>query len=157
MTTHWTSWKDAPNACANVGKATLAMLVPSEASSMESERLASAQRTEGVGSALRAVGSSRPAIIGFDMNLAFWRLPKRSCCQEPSPSPDMAERARFALYSCVWRHITIKTVLGSMHVDPRSQPACRPRCAARGGQRCARSPAVTAQPVGDEPGAGAIA
>ena len=44
-----------------------------------------------------------------------------------------------------------------MHVDARSQPACHPRCAARGRQRRARSPAVAAQPVGDEPGAGAIA
>ena len=44
-----------------------------------------------------------------------------------------------------------------MHVDTRSQPACHPRCAARGRQRRARGPTVAAEPVGDEPGAGAIA
>ncbi len=47
MTTHWISWNDASNALARVGNPTLAMLVPSDGSSIDSERLASAQRTEG--------------------------------------------------------------------------------------------------------------
>src|SRR5688500_7468346 len=44
------------------------MLVPSEDSNMESERLASAHRTEGVRSALSATAASRPAMMGFNMN-----------------------------------------------------------------------------------------
>jgi hypothetical protein len=47
------------------------MLVPSEDSSMDSERLASAQRTEGVRSALPATTSSRFAMIGFKITSAF--------------------------------------------------------------------------------------
>jgi hypothetical protein len=35
------------NACVNASKATLAILVPSEASNMDSERLASAHLTDG--------------------------------------------------------------------------------------------------------------
>jgi hypothetical protein len=76
------------------------MLVPSEDSNMDSERLASAHRTEGVRSALPATASSRPAMIDFNLNSVFWRLPKRSR-QKRSPLPDMAERAPFALDSCV--------------------------------------------------------
>ena len=48
---------------AKTGSATLAMLVPSEDSSMESERLASAQRAEAIGSALVVTASSRVALI----------------------------------------------------------------------------------------------
>jgi hypothetical protein len=55
---------------ANVGKPTLAMLVPSEDSNMDSERLASAHRAEGVRSALPATASSR-ATIAFNMNSGF--------------------------------------------------------------------------------------
>jgi hypothetical protein len=47
------------------------MLVPSEDSNMESERPASAHRTEGARAALPPTDSSRPAMIGFDMNFAF--------------------------------------------------------------------------------------
>jgi hypothetical protein len=54
MTIHWTSWKEALNACAKVGKPTLAMLVPSEDSNMDNERLVSAQRIAGVRCALAA-------------------------------------------------------------------------------------------------------
>jgi hypothetical protein len=57
---HWTCWKEAFDACAIVGKPTLAMLVPGDDSNVDSERLASAHRTEGVRSALRATASSRP-------------------------------------------------------------------------------------------------
>ena len=66
MTIHWTSWKEALNACAKVGKPTLAMLVPSEDSNMDSERQASAQRTAGVRCALAAT-----AMIGFIMSPGF--------------------------------------------------------------------------------------
>ena len=100
MTIHCTSWNEALNACANVGKPTLAMLVPSEDSNMASERLASAHRTETVRPALPAMAASRPAPIGLNMDFAFRRLPIRGC-QRHSPLPDMAERAPFALYSCV--------------------------------------------------------
>ena len=48
----------------------------------------------------RRLPRSRPAMIGFNMNSVFWRLPKWSC-QKRSPLPDMAEGAPFALYSCV--------------------------------------------------------
>src|SRR5262249_44620202 len=80
------------------------MLVPSEDSNMDRERLASAHRTEGV---VAAGVSARPATIGFNMNSIFRRLLKRSCGRR-SPRPDMAERAAFTLYSCVWRHIRVK-------------------------------------------------
>jgi hypothetical protein len=56
------------NACANAGKPALAMLVSSEGINMDRERPASAQRTEGVRSALPATTSSRFAVIGFKMN-----------------------------------------------------------------------------------------
>ena len=49
------------------------------------------------------------------------------------------------------------SVLWSTHGETRSQPARHPRRAARGRQRRARGPTAAAQPVGDEPGAGAIA
>jgi hypothetical protein len=54
-----------------VGKATLAMLVPSEDSSMDNDRLASAHRIDGVLATLPAVpetASFRPAMIDFNMN-----------------------------------------------------------------------------------------
>ncbi|SJM34107.1 hypothetical protein BQ8482_380290 [Mesorhizobium delmotii] len=86
------------NACANVGKATLAMLIPSEDSNIDNERLASAHRTEGARSGFPA--TARPASIGFNMNSVFWRLLKRSC-QRRSPLPNMAEDASFALNHCV--------------------------------------------------------
>src|SRR5882757_3548599 len=88
MTIHWTSWKDAVNACANVGKATLAMLVPSEDSNMDSERLASAHRAEDVRSVYPAIASSRPAIIGFNMSSVF-------------QSASASEESGCALDSCV--------------------------------------------------------
>jgi hypothetical protein len=53
----------ALNASAKAGKPTLAMLVPSDDNNMESDRLASAHRTEG--SALSATASFRPAMIVF--------------------------------------------------------------------------------------------
>jgi N-acetylglucosamine-6-phosphate deacetylase len=46
----------------------LAMLVPSEDSNMDSERLASAHRTEGIRSTLPTTASTRPAVVGFNMN-----------------------------------------------------------------------------------------
>ena len=46
---------------------------------------------------------------------------------------------------------------GRAHADARPQPAGHPRCAARRRQRRARRPAPAAEPVGDEPGAGAPA
>ncbi|GAA0673141.1 hypothetical protein GCM10010193_27270 [Kitasatospora atroaurantiaca] len=60
------------NACAKVGRATLAMLVPSEDSNMDSERPASAHRTEGVRSTLPAAAASCLALICFNMNSALW-------------------------------------------------------------------------------------
>jgi len=69
--THWTTWKEAEKTCANVGKPTLAMLVPSEDSSMDNERLASAHRTAGIRSELPANASSFPPVIEFDMNFIF--------------------------------------------------------------------------------------
>ncbi|GAA3132899.1 hypothetical protein GCM10017600_44590 [Streptosporangium carneum] len=56
------------NACANVGRPTLAMLVPSEDSNMDSERPASAHRAEGLRSGSSATGSSLPAMIVVNMN-----------------------------------------------------------------------------------------
>ena len=71
--THWTSWKEAVNACVNVGKATLAMLVSSEDSNMDNERLTSAHRAEDVLSAFTAAtATSSCVIIGFIMNSVFW-------------------------------------------------------------------------------------
>lgn len=51
ITTHCTARKEAPNASARVGSATLAMLVSSDGISMDSERPASAQRADGAGGA----------------------------------------------------------------------------------------------------------
>ena len=42
MTTHCTAWNGAPNASARAGRATFALLVPSEAASTQSERPMSA-------------------------------------------------------------------------------------------------------------------
>src|SRR5207302_1805408 len=70
-------WNEALNACANVGKATLAMLVPSEASNIDSERLASASRTDAVRPGLCSTASSRPATIAFNVNSIVWR-PRKS-------------------------------------------------------------------------------
>ena len=67
MTTHWTAWKEAVKDFASVGRATLAMLVSREESNMESERLASAHRGEGVPCALPSAGSSRPVLFGSNM------------------------------------------------------------------------------------------
>ena len=50
-----------------------------------------------------------------------------------------------------------RTVIWSRHGDARPQSARHPRCAARRRQCGARGGAVAAKPVGDEPGAGAIA
>ena len=74
--------------CASVGKATLAMLVPSEDSRIASDRLASAQRSEGVlaGVFVRGLASMRTPFSGF---------------QETKPLRHMAVDARFALYSCI--------------------------------------------------------
>jgi hypothetical protein len=53
---------EAPNAAASVGKPTLAMLAPSEASNMGSERLPSTHRTDAVGFPARALYI--PAMMG---------------------------------------------------------------------------------------------
>ena len=68
----------------------------------------------------------------------------------------MAEDAAFALYSCIKRHVHAH-VLWSVHGPTRSQPARHAGRAARRRQRGARRPAPAAEPVGDEPGAGAAA
>jgi len=47
------------------------MLVPSEDSNMDSDRLTSAHWTEGVRTALSASAASGPAMIGFNMSFAF--------------------------------------------------------------------------------------
>ena len=88
MTIHWTCWKEASNVCAKIGKPTLAMLVPSDDSSMASERLARAQRIEGIRSALPATASPGSAVIGFNMN-SFLTTPE-SALPEIGPLHDMA-------------------------------------------------------------------
>ena len=50
-----------------------------------------------------------------------------------------------------------QTMLWLGHGDARSQPAGHPGCAARRRQRGARRPALAPEPIGDEPGAGALA
>src|SRR5215218_9238313 len=97
---HCTSWKDALNACANAGKPALAMLVSSDDISMESDRLASAQPTEGVRSAPPARILSRCALIGFKQTSAF---SQRSNVSYPNYTRlfGIAEDALFAQYSCV--------------------------------------------------------
>jgi hypothetical protein len=88
------------------------MLVPSEDSNMDSERLASARRAEGVGSALPANAATRPAMDDFNMNplcLATLVITMLDMC---TPLRDMAEDAPFALYPCVQRHITIERCYG---------------------------------------------
>ena len=67
-TIHWTCPNEAPNASAKVGKPTLAMLVPSEDSSMDNERLASAHPAFSAGSAFAANGSSPAAMTDVDMD-----------------------------------------------------------------------------------------
>ncbi|MBK8535395.1 MAG: hypothetical protein IPL59_09845 [Candidatus Competibacteraceae bacterium] len=63
------------NTSANVGKATLAMLAPSEDNNMDNERLARDPRTEGVNSALPATIASRSAMLGFIINSFFGDSP----------------------------------------------------------------------------------
>jgi hypothetical protein len=70
-TIHWTPWKEVLNACANVGKPTLAILVPREDSNMDSERLASAHGTVGFWSVLPDTASFCPVTIDFTMNSSF--------------------------------------------------------------------------------------
>ncbi|GGQ28909.1 hypothetical protein GCM10010140_68840 [Streptosporangium pseudovulgare] len=56
------------NACDSVGRPTLAMLVPSEGSNMESERHVSAHRAEDVRSALPAFAAfagALPTVVPF--------------------------------------------------------------------------------------------
>ena len=142
-TIHWTSWKEALNVRARVGKATLAMLVPSEDSSMESERLASAHDPEAAFSPSPAIDSTWAAGTGFDMGSSLgryltWRKTQRL----------HFIRAFDAMSSSVARW---------EHVDARPQPARHARRTARGRQRRGRRPTVAAQPVGDEPGVGAPA
>ena len=82
---------------------------------------------------------------------------RNGAVEKRSAWPDMAEGATICTLFDAFDAISRQTVLWSTHVDARSQPACHPRCAARRRQRCARGPTVAAQPVGDEPGAGAVA
>jgi hypothetical protein len=68
------------------------MLVPSEDNSIESARLARAQRTDNVLGAWSAT-----AMVGFILSLSIWQLAKWSY-QESTLAPNMAEDAPFALY-----------------------------------------------------------
>ena len=72
------------------------------------------------------------------------------------PATDMAEGAAFALYSCMRRYI-MRHLLWTTPCRTRSQPARYPRRAARRRQRGARRAPAAAEPLGDEPGAGAPA
>ena len=44
MTTHWTAWNGAANEAARIGSATFATLVPSDDSTIDSDKPAKAQR-----------------------------------------------------------------------------------------------------------------
>jgi DNA-binding transcriptional LysR family regulator len=60
------------------------MLVPSEDSNIDIERLASGRRTEDLRAALPAPVSSRPAKNGFDMN-SVPGVSKGDCCHQSNP------------------------------------------------------------------------
>jgi hypothetical protein len=64
-TTHWTAWNGAWNALASDGSATLAMLVPRDDRSIDSERLAIAHRSEGRRSAAPVAAASRLSLFAF--------------------------------------------------------------------------------------------
>jgi len=80
-TTHCTAWKDASNACVRLGRPTLAMLVPSEASSMDSDRLMRLPRGD--------------VDMGNSLN--------EGNCHESTASPNMAEDAGVAVNTCTKR------------------------------------------------------
>ena len=88
MMTHWTCWKVAANAWASVGNAMLAMLVSSEDRSIESERPASAPRTDAGLRVIEAAISSGAVETVLAM-------------AKSSRSSVRAERAPFALCPCV--------------------------------------------------------
>src|SRR4051794_2095548 len=100
------------------------MLVPSEDSSMDSERLASAHRTEGLRSAFPDTASSRLALIDFNVNSVCWSLQNGAASN---------------LVSCrAWRNAhhlhfipaldatSRSTVLSSFHAETRFQLAGHP-------------------------------
>jgi hypothetical protein len=74
------------------------MLVPSEDSSMDNERLASAPRTEGALAAQAA--SFCPEIVGFIV-IPVFLAPESGAEGNGSPPADRAKYALFALNSCI--------------------------------------------------------
>src|SRR6266851_6691409 len=90
---HWTAWKEAVNAWANVGKPALAMLVSSEGLNMESERPASAHRTDGI----RAPWSPWASPIQPSLScsrIIFFQQPDILCCRTFSLQPTLDICAR---------------------------------------------------------------
>src|SRR5262245_29424972 len=113
------------------------MLVPSADSNMDSERLASAHRAEGT-AAPPATASSRPAMTCFDMHSALRLL-------ERGPSERDVVRRLAWRKTQHWHFIRAfdamsRFAMVDVNAEARPQPARHPGCAARGRQRCARSP-----------------
>jgi hypothetical protein len=75
--------------------------------------------------------------------------------RQPRCARDAAEGAPDARHACVWRHVGDSYARGMSR--PRPEPAGRAGCAARRGQRRRGGRRLRAQPVGDEPTAGAAA
>ena len=80
--------------------ATLAMLVLSDDSNIDSERLTSAHGTERIRSAPAAIAWSCPALVGIDIG-TFSASAGSGRWQDSSRLPDMAKYALFAFHSCV--------------------------------------------------------
>ena len=130
------------------------MLVPSDGSSMD----------KGEASEHAALGDARPIARRSCRCAARVRIVhvvRDPSCPEVDTAGSIADAGDdggtrgIAINACIRRHVASGAMLA--HDPPRPQPARYARRAARGRQRRARRPAARAQPLGDEPGAGAAA
>ncbi len=93
--------------------------------------------------------------LGFGMNIPS--LDPEAFRGEANRSTVMAEHARFALDSCVSRHVRLKSVLLSPHAETRSQSPRVLDVLATQKAASRALPSAAPEPLGNEPGASAIA
>src|SRR5689334_13091887 len=92
------------------------MLVPSEESSIDSERQAGVKGLACLRSVSQAAGSAGSITVDFSMVPS--RTREAPFCSGGSHSPGMAEYARFALYSCTIRHISLELRYDAVMTKP---------------------------------------
>src|SRR5262245_37994021 len=122
------------------------MLVPSEDSNMDNERLARAHRTEGAMSAPAATASSRPPVTDSTLTSILWRLPQAGAVR--NLVPHLTWRNMHHLHSIRAFDATSRSAKLASYAGARPQPACHAGRAACGRQRCARGQTAAAQSVG---------